>query len=41
VFPLEGVVESGIIPMARGQATQIKMLFDPAITSPRPLQARS
>jgi (R,R)-butanediol dehydrogenase/meso-butanediol dehydrogenase/diacetyl reductase len=40
VLPLDEVVESGIIPMARGEASQIKMLFDPAITSPRPLQTR-
>jgi threonine dehydrogenase-like Zn-dependent dehydrogenase len=40
VFPLDEVVESGIIPMARGEASQIKMLFDPAVESPRPLQTR-
>jgi (R,R)-butanediol dehydrogenase/meso-butanediol dehydrogenase/diacetyl reductase len=41
VLPLDQVIESGIIPMARGEASQIKMLFDPSIRSPRPLQIRA
>jgi (R,R)-butanediol dehydrogenase / meso-butanediol dehydrogenase / diacetyl reductase len=40
VLPLDQVVESGIIPMARGESRQIKMLFDPAVGSPRPLQTK-
>lgn len=37
VYPLDQVVETGLIPMARGDAGQIKMLFDPAVQAPRPL----
>ena len=37
VYPLGQVVETGLIPMARGDAGQIKMLFDPAVQAPRPL----
>jgi (R,R)-butanediol dehydrogenase/meso-butanediol dehydrogenase/diacetyl reductase len=37
VYPLDQVVETGLIPMARGEASQIKLLFDPATSSPRPL----
>jgi (R,R)-butanediol dehydrogenase/meso-butanediol dehydrogenase/diacetyl reductase len=37
VYPLDQVVEMGLIPMARGEAGQIKMLFDPATAAPRPL----
>jgi hypothetical protein len=37
VFPLDQVVEMGLIPMARGEAGQIKLLFDPAASTPRPL----
>jgi (R,R)-butanediol dehydrogenase/meso-butanediol dehydrogenase/diacetyl reductase len=38
VLPLDRVVEAGLIPMAKGESGQIKTLFDPAATSPRPLQ---
>jgi (R,R)-butanediol dehydrogenase/meso-butanediol dehydrogenase/diacetyl reductase len=37
VLPLDQVVEAGLIPMAKGESGQIKTLFDPAATSPRPL----
>jgi (R,R)-butanediol dehydrogenase/meso-butanediol dehydrogenase/diacetyl reductase len=37
VYPLDQVVEMGLIPMARGEAGQIKLLFDPAASTPRPL----
>jgi (R,R)-butanediol dehydrogenase/meso-butanediol dehydrogenase/diacetyl reductase len=37
VYPLDQVVEMGLIPMARGEAGQIKLLFDPATSAPRPL----
>ncbi len=37
VYPLDHVVETGLIPLARGDAGQIKLLFDPALHSPRPL----
>jgi (R,R)-butanediol dehydrogenase/meso-butanediol dehydrogenase/diacetyl reductase len=37
VLPLDQVVEAGLIPMARGESQQIKAMFDPAATSPRPL----
>jgi (R,R)-butanediol dehydrogenase/meso-butanediol dehydrogenase/diacetyl reductase len=37
VYPLDQVVETGLIPMARGEASQIKLLFDPATSAPRPL----
>jgi (R,R)-butanediol dehydrogenase/meso-butanediol dehydrogenase/diacetyl reductase len=37
VYPLDQVIETGLIPMARGEAGQIKLLFDPAASSPRPL----
>ncbi len=36
VYPLDQVVETGLIPLARGDAGQIKLLFDPALQSPRP-----
>ncbi|MGH8872694.1 MAG: zinc-dependent alcohol dehydrogenase [Acidimicrobiia bacterium] len=38
VYPLEQVVEVGLIPMAQGQAPQIKVLFDPGGVVPRPLR---
>jgi (R,R)-butanediol dehydrogenase/meso-butanediol dehydrogenase/diacetyl reductase len=37
VYPLDQVVETGLIPMARGEASQIKLLFDPATSAPRRL----
>jgi hypothetical protein len=37
VYPLDQVVEMGLIPMARGEAGQIKLLFDPAASTSRPL----
>lgn len=40
VFPLDQVIEAGIIPMARGEVSQIKMLFDPAVGTLRPLRTR-
>jgi (R,R)-butanediol dehydrogenase/meso-butanediol dehydrogenase/diacetyl reductase len=41
VYPLDQVVETGLIPMARGEASQIKLLFDPATTTPRLLDVGS
>ncbi len=38
VYPLDQVVEVGLIPMAKGQSPQIKVLFDPSIDLPRPFQ---
>lgn len=38
VFPLDQVVEVGLIPMAKGESPQIKVLFDPAVDAPRPLR---
>lgn len=38
VYPLDQVVEVGLIPMAKGKAPQIKVLFDPSIELPRPFQ---
>lgn len=40
VFPLEQIVEVGLIPMARGQSPQIKVLFDPSRDTPRPLRTQ-
>jgi (R,R)-butanediol dehydrogenase/meso-butanediol dehydrogenase/diacetyl reductase len=37
VYPLEDVVSSGLEPMSRGASPQIKVLFDPAIETARPL----
>jgi (R,R)-butanediol dehydrogenase/meso-butanediol dehydrogenase/diacetyl reductase len=37
VLPLDQVVEAGLIPMAKGESGQIKTLFDPVATAPRPL----
>lgn len=38
VYPLEQVVEVGLIAMSQGQSPQIKVLFDPGADVPRPLQ---
>lgn len=38
VYPLDQVVEVGLIPMARGESPQIKVLFDPSAEAPRPLR---
>jgi len=38
VYPLDQVVEVGLIPMAKGESPQIKVLFDPAVDAPRPLR---
>ena len=38
VYPLDQVVEVGLIPMAKGESPQIKVLFDPAVDGPRPLR---
>jgi (R,R)-butanediol dehydrogenase / meso-butanediol dehydrogenase / diacetyl reductase len=38
VYPLDQVVEVGLIPMAKGKSPQIKVLFDPAVDAPRPLR---
>jgi threonine dehydrogenase-like Zn-dependent dehydrogenase len=38
VYPLDQVVEVGLIPMAKGESPQIKVLFDPAADAPRPLR---
>jgi (R,R)-butanediol dehydrogenase/meso-butanediol dehydrogenase/diacetyl reductase len=38
VYPLDQVVEVGLIPMAKGDSPQIKVLFDPNSASPRPIQ---
>jgi (R,R)-butanediol dehydrogenase/meso-butanediol dehydrogenase/diacetyl reductase len=40
VYPLDQVVSSGLDPMSRGSASQIKVLFDPSIDTPRSLRTR-
>ncbi len=37
VFPLDELVESGLIPMAERRAPQVKLLFDPSASDRRPL----
>lgn len=41
VYPLEDVVRSGLEPMSRGLAPQVKVLFDPSLDAPRPLLTQS
>ncbi len=41
VYPLDQVVEVGLIPMAKGEAPQIKVLFDPSADAPRPLRTET
>ena len=41
VYPLDQVVEVGLIPMAKGEAPQIKVLFDPSADAPRPLRTEA
>ena len=38
VYPLDQVVEVGLIPMAKGESPQIKVLFDPSVDAARPLR---
>jgi (R,R)-butanediol dehydrogenase / meso-butanediol dehydrogenase / diacetyl reductase len=38
VYPLDQVVEVGLIPMAKGESPQIKVLFDPSADAPRSLR---
>lgn len=38
VYPLDQVVEVGLIPMAKGESSQIKVLFDPSADAARPLR---
>jgi (R,R)-butanediol dehydrogenase / meso-butanediol dehydrogenase / diacetyl reductase len=38
VYPLHQVVEVGLIPMAKGESPQIKVLFDPSTDVPRQLR---
>jgi len=41
VYPLDQVVEVGLIPMAKGESPQIKVLFDPSSDAPRPLRTEA
>ena len=41
VYPLDQVVEVGLIPMAKGESPQIKVLFDPSAEAPRPLRTEA
>ena len=41
VYPLDQVVDVGLIPMAKGESPQIKVLFDPAVDTPRPLRTET
>ena len=41
VYPLDQVVDVGLIPMAKGESPQIKVLFDPSSDAPRPLRTES
>jgi (R,R)-butanediol dehydrogenase / meso-butanediol dehydrogenase / diacetyl reductase len=41
VYPLDQVVEVGLIPMAKGESSQIKVLFDPSADTPRPLRTEA
>jgi len=41
VYPLDQVVEVGLIPMAKGESSQIKVLFDPSADAPRPLRTEA
>lgn len=40
VYPLEDLVTAGLLPMAEGHQSQIKMLFDPSLREPRSFRAR-
>ncbi len=37
VYPLEDLVTTGLQPMAEHRQTQVKILFDPSLSEPRPL----
>ena len=41
VYPLDQVVDVGLIPMAKGESPQVKVLFDPAVDTPRPLRTET
>jgi len=41
VYPLDQVVEVGLIPMAKGESPQIKVLFDPSVDVPRSLRTEA
>jgi (R,R)-butanediol dehydrogenase / meso-butanediol dehydrogenase / diacetyl reductase len=41
VHPLEDLVTTGLLPMAKHRQTQVKTLFDPSLSEPRPLRVEA